>query len=108
MSPPPNPLVPAVVIGLGVNGLGTVRALARRGVPTIAITNGSGEPPEHTRFGEKIVLPEISDPAALVECLVAVGKRLSGKSIVFPSGDLSLGYVSEHRADLEPYGCGWH
>lgn len=96
-------MVPAVVIGLGVNGLGTVRALGRRGVPAIAITNGSGEPAEHTRFARKIALPAISDPAALIECLVSLGKTLEAKSIVFPSGDLSLGYVSEHRAALEPF-----
>jgi predicted ATP-grasp superfamily ATP-dependent carboligase len=96
-------MVPAVVIGLGVNGLGTVRALGRRGVPAIVITNGSGDPPEHTRFAEKVALPAISDPAALIECLVEQGRKFAGKSILFPSGDLSLGYVSEHRSELEPY-----
>jgi hypothetical protein len=50
MPPPPNPMVPAVVIGLGGERPGDG---SRAGTPRGAghrITNGSGDPPEHTRF----------------------------------------------------------
>lgn len=93
-------LVPAVVLGLGINGLGTVRSLARRGIPVIAITSGTREPSEHTRYAERVILPSMQDPASLVACLLRVAERFDGKSVVFPSGDETLAAISDNRDAL--------
>lgn len=103
MTKPRDNAPPAVVIGLGVNGLGTVRSLSRRGIRCIAIMAGNGSPSEQTRYGEKIVLREMSNPDALVECLLKIGERFEGRSIVFPSGDLSLATVSGNRDALSAH-----
>lgn len=92
---------PAVVIGLGVNGLGTLRALAAAGIPSYAITAGGGEPAERCRHGEKIVCPAMHlHPDALIACLLALRERLDRPAVLFPSGDLSLQHISDAREQL--------
>ncbi|HEX6965831.1 MAG TPA: hypothetical protein VF166_08520 [Gemmatimonadaceae bacterium] len=92
---------PAVVIGLGLNGLGTLRALAAAGIPSYAITTGTGDPAERCRHGEKIVCPAMStDRDALITCLLQLRERLDRPAVLFPSGDLSLQFVSDAREQL--------
>lgn len=91
----------AVVIGLGVNGLGTLRALAAAGISSYAISSGSGDPAERCRYGEKIVCPAMNtDPDALIDCLLRLRERLDRPAVLFPSGDLSLQFVSDAREQL--------
>ena len=95
---------PAVVVGLGVNGLGTVRALEREGIPVVAVCSGDGSPAESTRYGNKVICPELqSDENILVETLIQIGRDLPSKSVVFPSGDFSLGAISKNRDRLSDY-----
>ena len=94
----------AVVIGLGINALGTVRALARRGVRVVAISTGRGVPSEFTRYCEKIIHPPLMDDAdAILEPLETLRSRLDGPAVVFPSSDLHLPTLAAHRSSLEPY-----
>lgn len=95
---------PAVVVGLNINGLATVRALGRRGVPVTALAVGDGSPPESTRYCRKVVCPQMaSSEEALVNCLLEVGRRMEQKAVLFVSGDLYLKTVSDHRAALADY-----
>jgi predicted ATP-grasp superfamily ATP-dependent carboligase len=103
MVPRSDSVTPAVVIGLGINGLGTVRSLGRAGIPVYGLTGGKGDPGEYSRYCEKVVCRDMSSPDAMVESLVALGRRLPDKSVLFPSGDLSLEIVSEHRDELAPF-----
>lgn len=100
-----NPLAPpAVVIGLNINGLGTVRALGRKGISVYAVARGEGSPSEYTRYCKKVVCNSMTSSAEdLLSCLVAIGQKLPGKSVLFPSGDLYLEIVSENRERLTPY-----
>src|SRR5262245_19894230 len=106
-----KPRSPAVVVGLGVNGMGTLRALAAGGIPSFAITNGKGGPPERTRHGEKVVCPAMSsDPDALIACLLRLRDLFDRPAVVFPSGDLYLELLSNARetlgdAYLFPFPC---
>ena len=94
----------AIVIHLNINGLGTVRALGRMGVPVIAITSGTNGPSEYTRSCHKIICKDLgTDENALIECLLKIGMELQDKAVVFPSGDLYLAAVSEHRELLSQY-----
>ncbi len=87
-----------VVVGLGLNGLGTLRALAAGGARAFAVTDGSGSPPEHTRLGEKIVCASMhSEPEALIDCLLRLRERLDAPAVLFPSGDLFLQTLSSAR-----------
>jgi len=92
---------PAVVIGLGLNALGTVRALDAAGIPSYVITPGAGGPCERTRHGEKILCSTMNtDPEALIKCLVQLRERFDRPAVLFPSGDLYLELVSNARASL--------
>ncbi len=97
----PYPQTPAIVLGLGQNGLATVRALARRGVPVIGIDGDLRQPGARTRYARKIHCRDFSSEGpALVECLVSLAGELGRKGVLFPSGDINLTVVSEHRERL--------
>jgi D-aspartate ligase len=92
---------PAVVLGLGQNGLATVRALARLGIPVIGVDNDLEQPGARTRYAHKVHCPGFgSEGPALVDCLIALAGQLGRKAVLFPSGDINLTVVSEHRERL--------
>lgn len=93
---------PAIVLGLGQNGLATVRALARQGVPVLGVDENLQQPSAQTRLCQKIVCADFRG-GGLLPCLVALGRQLSTKGVLFPSGDLNLQIVSEHRDVLQDY-----
>ena len=76
--------VPAVVLGLNPNALGTVRSLRRCGIPVIAIERAPGGWPDtnvwmstRTRLCRKILMPARAGHDALLEQLVELGPSLS-------------------------------
>jgi len=94
-------LPPAVVLGLGQNGLATIRALARMGVPVIGIDNDLEQPGAHTRYARKSHCPGFStEGPELVDHLMRLGAELGQKAVLFPSGDINLTVVSENRERL--------
>jgi predicted ATP-grasp superfamily ATP-dependent carboligase len=98
---------PAIVLGLGQNGLGSVRALGRVGVPVIGVDDDLGQPGAQTRYCHKVRLEGFTKGgAALVDGLVEIGReleRMGQKGVLLPSGDLNVQLVSEEREKLEPY-----
>jgi predicted ATP-grasp superfamily ATP-dependent carboligase len=95
-------MVPAVVIGLGLNGLGVVRSLARAGVPVIAIDDTPGNPAMRTRYGRKAWVRALEGDA-LVEDLVTLAQSLPEQPVLFLTGEAAVHTVSTQRAMLEPY-----
>jgi predicted ATP-grasp superfamily ATP-dependent carboligase len=94
-------VAPAVVLGLGPNGLATVRALGRLGIPVIGIDTDLEQPSARTRYCTKIYSRDfVGGGPGLLEDLVALGRRLGRKGVLFPSGDLNASLVSEHREAL--------
>jgi D-aspartate ligase len=93
----------AIVIGLDtLNGIQTVRILARHRIPIIAIAK---DPTHHgcrTRLCEKIIFSNTADEH-LIQTLVAVGPTLKEKAILFPCADMNVRLISEHRNELEPW-----
>lgn len=76
--------VPAVVLGLNPNALGTVRSLRRCGIPVIAIERAPGGWVDtnvwmstRTRLCRKILMPARAGHDALLEQLVELGPSLS-------------------------------
>lgn len=98
---------PAIVLGLGQNGLGTVRALGRVGVPVIGIDSDLTQPGAQSRYCTKLHCADFAKGGpGLVETLVELGRELEGmgrKGVLLPSGDLNVQIISEERERLEPY-----
>jgi len=94
----------AVVLGLGQNGMATARALGRAGIPVIGIETDLGEPGARTRYARKVYCKDfLTGGPGLLECLVELGRTLDQKGVLFPSGDLNLSVVSEHREVLQEH-----
>ncbi|MBW1695563.1 MAG: hypothetical protein JRH18_00105 [Deltaproteobacteria bacterium] len=93
----------AVVLGLGQNGLATVRALARRGVPVVGIDRDLRQYTARTRYCKRLHCPDFKEGALWIRRLVQLGRALPCKGVLFPSGDFSLQMLSDHRELLDPY-----
>jgi predicted ATP-grasp superfamily ATP-dependent carboligase len=93
-----------VVLGLGQNGLATVRALGRRGVPVIGIDANVERPTAHSRYCRPVrSLDFRTGGRGLLDSLREIGEQLRERAVLFPSGDLNLRVVSEHRDELARY-----
>ncbi len=93
----------AIVIGLDtLNGIQTVRILARHRIPIVGIAK---DPTHHgcrTRLCERILFTNTAGPE-LIETLVALGPQLPHKAVLYPCADMNVMLVSKHRAELEPW-----
>ncbi|MBM4269317.1 MAG: hypothetical protein FJ144_22375 [Deltaproteobacteria bacterium] len=95
---------PAIVLGLGQNGLGTCRALGRVGVPVIGIDSDLTQPGAQTRYCTKVECEEfVKAGSGLIETLQEIGRSLDHKAVLFPSGDLNVQLISRHREELDPW-----
>ena len=95
---------PAVVLGLGQNGLATCRALGRVGVPVIGIDTDLGQPGAQTRYCTKIQCDDfVKAGPGLIETLQEIGRSLDEKAVLIPSGDLNVQMISRHREELDPW-----
>jgi D-aspartate ligase len=96
--------IPAVVLGLGQNGLATVRALGRAQVPVIGIDEDCAQPTAQSRYCQRITCPGFREGGSrLLRTLEDIGKTMAERAVLFPSGDMSLSLVSEERDRLERY-----
>ena len=93
----------AVVLGLGQNGLATVRCLGRKGVPVIGIDGNIKQYTARSKYCESMRCADFKKGEGLIELLVHIGKELPQKGVLFPSGDFALYLLSERRDDLKDY-----
>ena len=93
----------AIVLGLGQNGLASVRSLGRVGIPIIAMDKDIDKFTARTRYCQKIELQHGKDSTELVDTLLELGPRLPSKAVLFPSGDGPLQRLSEHRDALKEF-----
>jgi D-aspartate ligase len=93
----------AIVIGLDtLNGIQTVRILARHKIPIIAIAK---DPTHHaclTRLCERIIFTNTAREE-LIQTLVALGPELKQRAVLIPCADMNVQLVSRHRQELEPW-----
>jgi D-aspartate ligase len=95
---------PAIVLGLGQNGMATVRALGRLGIPVIGIDSDLDQPGAQTRYCRKVHCEDFARGGpGLIECLRELGKTLPCKGVLIPSGDLNLAAISENREALSEH-----
>ncbi len=95
---------PAVVLGLGQNGLATCRALGRLGIPVLGVDSDLAQPGARTRYCRPLRCEGFARGGVeLADFLVDLGRQLDQKAVLLPSGDLNVQTVSEHREALAPY-----
>ena len=100
----PSGSVPTVVLGLGQNGLASVRALGRQGVPVIGIDDDLSRPGAHSRYCRALDCPQFREGGeSLLAFLMDLGTRLPQRPFLWPSGDLNLRMMSDHREELARY-----
>lgn len=94
----------AVVLGLGLNGLGIVRSLAKAPFPLAihAFDSDLAQPGAYTRYATKHRSPPLDNPA-LLESLLAFGRRQDKPPVLFITQEKTAELVSAHRDELAPY-----
>jgi D-aspartate ligase len=94
----------AVVLGLGLNGLGIVRSLAKAPFPLAihAFDSDLAQPGAYTRYATKHRSPPLDSPA-LIETLVTFGRQQATSPVLFITQEKTAELVSAHRDALEPH-----
>jgi len=94
---------PAVVLqASGPNSLGIVRALAPAGVPVIATDHDPGALGLASRYARPHLLPDpLTDGPAFVDALIALGRTLPTRGVLFPTHDEALAAIAPREAEVE-------
>ncbi len=91
--------VPAVVVGLDINGLGVARALDKEGVPVIAVDKDFDKPSGKTNSAKKVKIRDLEGDA-LIEDLIGLRKTLDDDPVLFVTMEKSLRTISKQRDRL--------
>jgi predicted ATP-grasp superfamily ATP-dependent carboligase len=101
LSTPGEPGPRAVVLGLGVNGLAVVRALARRKITVVGAFEEADEIGRYSRHCRAVAFPVVErDPDGFLRELVALGRRLGNRPVLFATSDAQVELVSREREAL--------
>lgn len=91
---------PAVVVGLDCfTGLQTARILSGHGIPVLGVVADRKHWAARTRSCAEINEAGWSGPR-LLEALRELARRRPGPAVLFPCTDVSVDYLSRHRAEL--------
>jgi hypothetical protein len=78
---------PAFILGLGVNGYGVVRSLARAGVGMVGFHSAPEELGRFSRYCESHYLAPSLNDDEICEALIERGRHADGKPVLFPTTD---------------------
>ncbi len=92
-------LSPAVVLGVGINGLGVVRSLAAEGVPVLGLETDVAKPTCRTRYAHIYKIPGLGEDG-LLEGLKMVSDDLGEPAVLFLTEEDSVRTVALHRDEL--------
>lgn len=84
-------------------GLQTARLLAGNGVRVIGVARDPKAPYSRTNRVERVVTTRWGDDDAVVDALVALGKDLGEKAVLFPTSDIVVRAASRQRSILSEY-----
>jgi predicted ATP-grasp superfamily ATP-dependent carboligase len=89
----------AVVVGLGLNGLGVVRSLGGAGVPTLALETDLGSAAAATRHCRKLQVAALDGPG-LIDELLRIRATLASAPVLILTKEGSVAAVSAQRDRL--------
>jgi len=92
--------MPAIVLGLDLNGLGVVRALGRAGVRVLGVDAALGHVGRASRYCREVVAADPCAPDALLEALHGIARGLDEPGILFPTMDDTVRILSSRRHEL--------
>jgi D-aspartate ligase len=98
-----RPLIqnPAIVLDLGVNGLGVIRSLGRKGVRVTGVVYVEQGVARYSRYCEVADLPNIEvGEAEFLSSLLALCKGMPAPPVLFPTSDESTELLSKHEEAL--------
>lgn len=96
---------PVVVLNGQLGALAIMRSLGPLGIPLYVVSNNYSDPAMRSRYcRERFALRfEEERPEPYLELLLALGKRLGGRSILIPTSDVTAQFVADHADVLRPH-----
>lgn len=94
--------IPAVIVGMEINGLGVARALSAQNIPAIGLAGPSWNPCCETNACE-VVYGSSWNREGLIHDLKTLGKRLAGRAPLLITKDEPVLWISECRKELEKF-----
>ena len=95
---------PAVVMNMFYTGLGIARSLGERGIPVIGLTAQKGIYGNFTRYARIVSCPDSRrQPEELAAFLIAMGKKMERRGVIFPTRDDDVVFLDRFRDELDPY-----
>lgn len=98
MAPPPR----AVVLGMGIGGLGVARSLGRAGVPVIGLWSAHDEVGRLSRYCRAVRAPAVAGDETLAT-LRAVTAAEEEKPALLPTTDAYAEWINERQAGLRDF-----
>ena len=95
-------MIPVVVAGGNLNGLGVVRSLARQHIPTYLMAMTRGCPAAWSRHATFVRAPRLQGEE-FVDALVRLATQLQCRPVLMLTQDSSVLTVSAHRQTLERF-----
>jgi len=90
------------VLDMSANGLGVVRTLGRKGIPIVGVDSKKDAPGLKSRYCRPLVTPHPAEhPQAALRLLLMEGAKRSEKSVLYPTSDEWVLFVSRFRRELE-------
>jgi D-aspartate ligase len=89
-------MTPAVVVGADINGLGVVRSLACKGVPTCLVDCSAAAPGMRTRYAAKATIASLGG-AEVIDALVGLRTRFAENPVLFLTREDTVGAVARER-----------
>ena len=94
---------PAIVLDLGVNGLGVVRSLGRKGVRVTGVVYIERGVAVHSRYCEVASLPDIeAGEEEYLSRLLSLCRAMDAPPVLFPTSDESVEFLSRYAEALAP------
>lgn len=96
-----NKKVPAVVLGLALNGLGLVRSLGRQKIPVYALDYIVDTEGLYSKYAQSYVCPNPeTQPEKLMKYLKMLSRKTDSKPVLFPASDSFVLFVSNNLSEL--------
>lgn len=94
----------AVVLGLGITGLGVIRNLGRNKIHIIGVDSDPLAIASFSKYyAKRLIYNHTAVKEEFVEYLESLGEKTNRKSVLIPTEDKYMRFVSQHSEQLEKY-----